>query len=376
MTTSPFMQQTPERTELAGAIRRLLDQHVSSRSEDDTGSADGFDRRIWQLLAESIGVPAMAIPEDVGGVGFGFSDLLPVFEEAGRVLYGSPLLSSVGLATPLIRLAADAGTATRLLPDLASGASTAAVAWLENPTDRSSRGVHARIAGSKQFALSGHTTHVIDGYSADILLVLARLGEQTAIFVVEGTAPGLLRSPMDTIDLSRSQASLTFDVVPAVLLGEAQGGMEALGRAQDYAALALAAESTGAARRCLESAVEYAKSRRQFGQPIGAFQAVKHRCAEMWASVETAAALVGEASRALETHGVPSPLDTTHALIAAVDALDFCAQESMRVHGGISFTWEHSAHRYYRRARSVQTLLGPMSRHRERLTALSGIHPN
>ncbi|OYD66652.1 acyl-CoA dehydrogenase family protein [Rhodococcus sp. OK302] len=372
MTVDSYISHSVERTELATTLRRFLDQNADEeRARSLFSTVEGYSRATWQQLAETIGVPALAVDERYGGAGFSFADLIPVFEESGRHLYTGALLGTTALATTALLLSGDESVCEELLPGIAEGATTAALAWMEEPIRWDADGIAARV--DKNLTLTGVKTHVVDGMSADIVLVVARDNDGIGLYAVKSDASGLTRTAMETVDLTRKQARLQFDAVPARLIGSAGDGWRILQGTLDYAALALAAESIGAARACLDTAVEYAGVRHQFGRPIGSFQAVKHRCADMWVAVESASTVLHDAVAILEETGAPDPLATEHAYLAAVDALSICAESNIRVHGGIGFTWEHSAHLYYRRARSVQTLLGPARLHRQRLSELAGL---
>ncbi|MCW0190624.1 MAG: acyl-CoA/acyl-ACP dehydrogenase [Rhodococcus sp.] len=372
MTVSSYISHSVERAELAATMRRFLDQHATEEHARELfASAEGYKRDTWQKLAETIGVPALAVDERYGGAGFTFADLIPVFEESGSALYTGALLGTTALATTALLASGDESACSDMLPGIASGAVTAALAWLEEPLHWDADGISAQI--DENLTLTGVKTHVIDGASADIVLVLAKSSNGIGLYAVDAGARGLTRTTMETVDLTRKQARLRFDGVPARLIGDAGEGWRLLQDSLDCAALAVAAESIGAARACLDSAVGYAGVRHQFGRPIGSFQAVKHRCADMWVAVESASTVLHDAVAIFEETGAPDPLATEHAYLAAVDALSICAESNIRVHGGIGFTWEHSAHLYYRRARSVQTLLGPLRLHRQRLSQLAGL---
>ncbi|MFC0450182.1 acyl-CoA dehydrogenase family protein [Rhodococcus jostii] len=384
-TITPFTTATDERDELSTAVRRLLAlRHDEGAVRNWMEFPDDYDRGLWSELATGMGVTAMLISEEHGGAGFSAADLAPVFEEAGRALYGGPLLSTV-LATALLQASGDESACTRYLPAIADGRITATVALREEeraaPSVASSS-AHDPIATRAELRdggwfLTGTKTDVIDGCTAELVIVTARNDAGTGLYAVAPVeGGGVQRNPLATMDLTRKQARLAFVDAPAVPLGPASGASAALATALNLGAFVFAAECLGTARTALSQAVDYACSRRQFGRPIGSFQAVKHRLADMWFALETAAVVLDEAVQGIDRDGEPAPLDTEHALLACVEALSVCAQGNISVHGGIGFTWEHPAHLAYRRARSAQTLLGPLQRHRDRLSDLAGLRPS
>ena len=311
-------------------------------------------------------------------------------EEMGRALLCSPFFATACLAASAILEAGTEAQKRELLPEIAAGTRTAALAYATRPRgeDASQVTITATAVGegSRGFVLDGSARFVIDGHTADLLVVAARArapgagGERgVSLFVVPGNAPGLERRAVGTMDLTRKMADVTLRAVhvPASsLLGEPGAGWGALETALDLARVALAAEQIGAAQRCLEMAVDYAKVRTQFGRAIGSFQAVKHKCADMMMAVETArsasyhAAWVA-AHEAHEPHALRLAAATAKA--ACSDALFTCASESVQIHGGVGFTWEHDAHLYFKRARASESLLGDATHHREVTARLIGL---
>ncbi|MGW6455725.1 acyl-CoA dehydrogenase family protein [Streptomyces sp. NPDC055078] len=374
MTTTALSARSEERAALAETVRTLLSRrHDEQRVRQWMDVPDGHDADLWRELAGGIGATALVVGEKYGGAGFSHADLLPVFEEAGRALYGGPLLATV-IATAALDATGDDEVRARYLPGIAAGTTTATLALLEAgegvPAGWSPDGIRTRAERTTDgWALTGVKTAVIDGCTADLLLVPARTDDGIRLFAVDADAPGPERTPLKAVDLTRKQARISLGATPAVPVGD----WSAVSRALDVAALVLAAECLGTARRALDEAVAYARVRHQFSRPIGSFQAVKHRLADMFVAAESAAVVLRQAGEAAERAGAPVPLDTEHALIACAEALDTCARGNQAVHGGISFTWEHPAHLAYRRARNAQTLLGPMNGHRDRLATLAGL---
>jgi alkylation response protein AidB-like acyl-CoA dehydrogenase len=230
-----------------------------------------------------------------------------------------------------------------------------------------------RVKGDGGWVLSGKKSFVIDGATADLLLVVARSTAGPSLFAVNRGAPGLRAEPMTTLDPTRAMAALTFDQVPAVLIGAEGRGGWLMSRVLDLACVALAAEQAGGARRCLEMSAGYARTRFQFGRPIGSFQAVKHKCADMLVRVELAEATAREAARLADESAAEFPVAAATAHICCSQAYMFTAAENIQVHGGIGFTWEHPAHLYFRRAKASELLFGGPAVYHERLLDRLGI---
>jgi alkylation response protein AidB-like acyl-CoA dehydrogenase len=325
-----------EQQDLAGAVRSLLDK-------SDPGAA-------WPALAGQIGLAGLTIPERHGGSGAGLAELAVAAAEIGRRLLPCPLLGSTALATTAILASADPETCTRLLPALAAGDSVAALAWADAAGTWDAARPACRAAGG---TLSGMAHYVLDGDTADVLLVAAHTGEGTALFEVDPADPGVHRRAVSTMDATRSMATVTLDGAGATRLGPGDA-TQALRRTLDAARVVLAAECAGAAQRALELTVEYTTHRVQFGRPLASFQALKHRMADCHVLVESARAMAFEAARA----------DSTDAAVAKVycgEALHRVAAEVVQLHGGIAITWEHDAHRYLNRAEASLHLFGSSS---------------
>jgi len=234
-------------------------------------------------------------------------------------------------------------------------------------TTAKSDGTGWSLTGAKQF--------VVDGHTADVLVAAAATEQGPSLFLVRGDAPGVTRSALRALDLTRPMASVAFDASPATLLGAAGSGAAVAEAVLDRAMTALAAEQVGAARACLEASASYARDRVQFGRPIGTFQAVKHKCADMLVKVELAQAAATEAARAAsgaeDAPALPVAAAVAHAVCS--EACMFVAMENIQVHGGIGFTWEHPAHLYFRRAKASQLLFGGPGVYYERLLQRSGV---
>ncbi|XVQ08276.1 acyl-CoA dehydrogenase family protein [Spirillospora sp. CA-255316] len=359
---------------------RDLSPPAEVRRQMDT--ARGWDPRTWRRLCGELGLAGLAVPEEHGGSGFSYVELGVVFEEAGRALLCAPLLATAGLAIPLLLCLDDARARREFLPDLCSGALVVAVATMDPDGRLLPDGAAAQASQRGDgHVLHGAAGYVVDGASADLIFVPARLdGGETAVFAVRADAPGLAVTPLVTLDPTRKQAAVTFDGAPARRLGGADAA-RALGRALDVGRALLACEQAGGAARCVEAVVEHACSRVQFGRPIGSFQAVKQRAAEMLIRVESArSAAMAAAQAAAEDplagtgRGAGDLRDLPGLAVAAAVAGSYCAEayafvaaETIQLHGGIGFTWEHDAHLYYKRAWTSGELLGRPAEHVESL---------
>jgi alkylation response protein AidB-like acyl-CoA dehydrogenase len=340
---------------------------------------DGCDRAVWKQLSEELELPAVQIPEEYGGQGFTFVELGIVLEEMGRSLLCAPYFASVVLAANAILNAATEARKKELLPAIAAGETIATLAVAEPAGRWDASGVEltaTQVDG--EFRLDGVKSFVLDGHTADLVVVVARSpgssGEQgLSFFTVAGDARGLERALLETVDATRKQARLEFSSVRGELLGELDSGAAALATTLDQAAIALASEMVGGAQNVLEMAVEYAKLRVQFGRPIGSFQAIKHKCADLVLEVELAksAAYYAAAAAAEDDDELPALASLAKSL--ASDAYRQAAAENIQIHGGVGFTWESDAHLYFKRARSSEVFLGDPTHHRELLAQRLGI---
>ncbi|MFI1582099.1 acyl-CoA dehydrogenase family protein [Embleya sp. NPDC020630] len=388
-----------EQQEIRKALRDVFDRHSDSPAVRAVMATEtGYDAEVWRRVCEQTGLAGLAIPEQYGGVGFGFTELVVALEEMGRALFPSPFLASSVLTAYALLHAGDEAARAEYLPGLAAGETLGALALAE-PGRRDVRAVEmaARADGDGGgWRLDGVKTHVIDGLIADLIVVGARVeggsaatpykggggrrvGGDLALFTVDRDAAGLTRTALPTLDQTRKQARLTFADTPARLLG-AVGADAALERVLALAEIAVAAEAVGGAGRCLEATVEYTKGRVQFGRPIGSFQAIKHRCADLYVEVETARSALYYAAWAAteaEASGLGSPGELAVmaplAMTTATAAYRHVAEEMIQLHGGVGFTWEYDCHLYLKRAITSAHLLGERGVQRERIAALAGI---
>ena len=374
------MSETTTTAELA-ELRTAVRDFLSAKSGEEQvrqvmESERGYDEAVWAQMAEQLGLQALALPAEHGGDGYGFVELAVVLEEMGRALLPSPFLSTIVLAGSALVAAGDAGAQAAHLPGIATGKTTAtlAVAEADGAWDTASLATTA-IRGDKGWTLRGEKCFVLDGATADLILVVARTDEGPTLFSVGGDAPGLTRTPLRTLDATRRLARLDLADVPAVAVGEPGAAAAVVDRVLDLAMTALAAEQVGGARACLEASASYARERVQFGRPIGSFQAVKHKCADMLVRLQLADAAAREAADAVAgVDGAPDPgMAAAVAHVVCSEAYMFVAAENIQVHGGIGFTWEHPAHLYYRRAKSSQLLFGGPAVYYERLLSRMGV---
>ena len=380
---------TAEQDEIRRTLRELLQKRCGSaelRAAVDTPA--GHDPALWTALAQQLGLPGLALPEAYGGVGCSATELALVAEETGRFLAPSPLLATAVLVAPLVLALGTDTQRARLLPRIAAGTLTAALAvpgpalttalTLTGPGGGEwagggrAGGVQARQVGDSGWRLYGQVAQVLDGHSAELLLVAAHAGgfarSRTLLFLVAGDADGLVRVRQTALDATRSQARLELRDVEAELLGadDSPNVLRELSVSGDTVAAVLAAEAVGAADRALERTVHYVKQREQFGRAIGSFQAVKHRLADVYVQVQAAKSAAYYAAWAIGHGERVGGL----ALAQALEALRTAAAEGIQLHGGIGFTWEHDAHLYFKRAAGDELLFGPV--HRLRAYAAEG----
>ena len=366
---------TEEQEELRRSVRRFLeDKSPSAEVRRLMETTEGYDPSVWAQMAQQLGLQGLAIPEVYGGSGFTYVELGIVFEEMGRALLCAPYLSSVALAANAILASGDDSAKKEHLPGIASGDTIAALALTEDNGRWDQEGITLTATRSGDgYSLDGHKMFVIDGHTANLVVVVARTGKGITFLAVDGDAPGLTRKPLTTMDQTRKQARLEFSGTPARLIGTEGGASAALGKTLDLAAVALANEQVGGAQKCLETSVEYAKVRVQFGRPIGSFQAIKHKCADMLLEVESAKSAAYYASWAAAEDSDELPVVASLAKAYCSEAYFHAAAENIQIHGGIGFTWEHDAHLYFKRAKSSELLLGDPTYHRELLAQRIGI---
>ncbi|NND03936.1 MAG: acyl-CoA/acyl-ACP dehydrogenase [Acidimicrobiia bacterium] len=368
---------TDEQSMLRDTVRSLLeDKATSPRVREVMESPTGVDDELWGSMAE-MGLQAMHLPEEFGGAGFTLLETGIVLEELGRAVAPVPYFSSVVLGATAVLIAGSPEQKAEVLPKAGSGQLRLALAITEEGRGWGTGDIATEATpDDDSFVLNGAKAYVVDGHSADMLVVSAREGSGVSLFLVPTDIPHVTRHRMETMDMTRQQAVISFDgarVPSAARLGEAGSGVATLDMLYDIAAAMLAFEQVGGAQRCLEMAVEYAKDRKQFGRAIGSFQAIKHKCADMLVQVESARSAAYFAGWAASHSHDELMVAAPTAKAYCSDAYFSCAAENIQVHGGIGFTWEHDAHLYFKRAKTSQLLFGDPGEWRELLASRLGV---
>ena len=363
-----------EQETLREFVRNFLEEKSSEASVREQMETDnGFDPDVWQQMSEQMGLQSLIIPEEFGGQGFGYVELIVVLEEMGRSLLCAPFFSSVVLAANTLIHSGDESAKAELLPQIASG-TIATLAFTEENGKWDQSGITMQASQSEGgYTLDGSKMYVLDGNTAEIILVAAQTANGVSLFNVNAEAEGLTRTSLATMDQTRKQSKIDFSGTPATLIGEEGKGWDILSTVLDLAAVGLAAEQVGGAQMCLDMAVEYAKVRVQFGRPIGSFQAIKHKCADMLLEVESAKSAAYYAGWCAAEMNDELPSTASLAKAYCSEAYFHAAAENIQIHGGIGFTWEHPAHLYFKRAKSSELLFGDPTYHRELLAQRIGI---
>lgn len=374
MSTVTF-ETTDEQQQLRAMLRDLLTARATSERVREVMQTDrGVDDTVWKELGE-LGLLGLTIPEEYGGAGSSFVELALMLEEAGKRLLPVPLLSSAVLGTTVLQSAASDAQKQRWLPEVATGATRLALAHLDErgrmPADP---GVHATRDGDG-WTLHGTAGYVIDGHTADLVLTAATSDDGLVLFAVPGDVVGLSREALPALDLTRPLATLHYEGVRVD--GDAQLAGDVVTALHDGLAagvVAIACEQVGGSQQVLEMTTAYARERIQFGRKIGSFQAVKHRLAEGLVKLEAAR------SAALHAARVVAAADKDELAIAAPMAKSLCSEvyeaitaDSIQLHGGIGFTWEHDVHLYFKRAKATKLLLGDPHLHRRLLGDVLGL---
>jgi len=366
METKEVMLESAEHRALRQSLRRLLDRHTSQAARLTDGSAEQTDPELWRRLANELGVGEMAVPEEFDGAGFGARELAITAEELGRRLLPSPFLATVVMGIQLLLETGDQAAIDTYLPGLMDGSKRATVLLPQHGAGWSiaTTSVAAFQSTDGTSQLRGSVTHVIDGGSADILIVPARTSDGTIQLYVVTEFKDAVRSPNAALDHTRAFAEVMLNDCTAVLVST-DDAVAVTDRAMTVAAACLASEQLGVAQYMLDTAVEYARDRHQFGRAIGSFQAVKHKLADSLLGLELARATVHDALIQLED-GQPTARRAVSIakLVASEAGYDVCAN-AMQIFGGIGVTWEHHAHLYLKRASGNRVLLGRPEVHRE-----------
>jgi alkylation response protein AidB-like acyl-CoA dehydrogenase len=416
---------SPEQEELRRTVRQFLDKtspEAEVRRLMETEA--GYDKDVWRRMAAELGLQGIAIPERYGGAGYGYLELGIVLQEMGRALMCGPFLATTVLAAGALLEAADEAASREWLPAIAAGDLIATLAIPGSGESGAGSGLPGAEASARPgaeatglpgaeatglpgaeatglpgaeatglpgaeatglpgaiavrapdtggWAIDGAAAFVVDGHIADLILVPAATGGGTSLFAVAGHAPGLTRTLQPTFDATRRYARLEFAVTPATLVGPEDDAHRVLGAVFDLAAVALAAEQVGGAERTLAMATDYALLRTQFGRPIGSFQAVKHKLADVLLEVEAARSAAWYGLWTADWRRDELPVVACIAQATCSEAASLAAAENIQVHGGIGYIWEHPAHLYFRRATTSRMWLGDPARHRDRLLARLG----
>ena len=358
---------SPELEQLRDQARRFLAAHdARAQTRAALDGATAFPRQLWDAMAE-LGWQGVAVPEEYGGVGLGHEALCVLAEELGRAIAPVPFAPSVYLATEAILLAGTAGQKARLLPDLAGGRAIGCFAWGEGLGNPSAAPVTAAVRDGR---ITGEKWPVAGGSHATLLVTVAQDGAYgRSLFVVDLT--GVARMAVKSIDPTGDLARIVLDGAPAERLGAPGAGDVLAERLQDRAAVLVAFEQIGGAAAALEMACGYARERHAFGRPIGSFQAIKHKLADVYIGNELARSNAYFGAWALAADAPDLPLAAATARVSASDAFHEAARENIQTHGGMGFTWAADCHLYYRRARHLAQLLGSAPHWKDRVvTAL------
>lgn len=366
---------SPEQEELRATVRRFLEeQSPMSHVRAVLAGGEGYDRALWTQMAGQLGLAGIAIPETYGGAGYGQVEVSVVMEELGRSLAQTPFLSTSVLAVNALLHSDDETARTDLLPRIASGDLVATVAVAEAGVGWNAAGITAIAEQSgADWKISGAKTAVVDGDLAEQIIVVARAaGGGLGFYLVAGDAEGLTRTPLETMDPTRRLARLELVGTPARQLttNDAQRTFDTV---TDLARIALAAEQAGGLEHCMRMTTEYARTRIQFGRPIGTFQAVKHGCANMYVEWELAYSALRYAAWVPDEAPDELPLAASLASDYIGQAYAKVSADTIQLHGGIGFTWEHDAHFYYKRAQSDQSLFGDRVQRRTQLADRLGL---
>lgn len=365
---------TAEQVEFSVIARRFLEevseaQYVRRSLEQEVP----FDRDLWRRIAD-MGWLSLGVPEEYGGARTNMFDIVVLMEEVGRALFPATLFSTVCLGAAAILMNGDESQKAAYLPSIVRGEAIVSLAVCEDRAGWDGSNVETRAErGGGGWLLNGTKLFVPDGSDADVLVVLARTDAGPTLFLVDATAPGVTRRTHETMDRTRRLAQVDLDGVmvrDSATLGTPGTAIDTLLPVLQRAAVGLAAEQVGGAQCVLDMSVTYAKSRMQFDRPIGSFQAIKHKCADMLLKVETARSATYYAAWTADEAPEDLPVAASLAKAYCSEAYYYCAAQNIQIHGGIGFTWEHDAHLYFKRAASSQILLGSPEQHRELIAGL------
>jgi alkylation response protein AidB-like acyl-CoA dehydrogenase len=359
---------TDEQAQLRSAVRKFCAENFDEQTVRGLMESDPpFDAKVWGRLGAELGVLGLSVPEADGGAGGSLVDQAVAVEELGASLSCGPVFGTVFLAIPALVAASAGPVRDELLAELVEGRRTAAFAVADRAGAFDPSAVAVTASGD---SLSGTVERVVDAGAADALLVAAGGPDGVALYAVDAAGPGVERTPLVTIDLTRPQATVRFSHAPARLLAAPDEAERVISHALQVGSALLAVEQVGAAQHLLDLAVQYAKERLQFGRPIGSFQAVKHRLADMLVDLEHARSTAYHAVWGLADGSDDPALAASIAQATSSAAFSRIAKDTIQVHGGIGFTWEHQAHLYFKRATTDAALLGSAEQHRARVASL------
>ena len=348
------------------ARRFLADRCPPAAARKVLEGGPTLDTALWRGIAD-LGWLGAAVPEEYGGIGLGHEGLCVLAEEIGRAIAPVPFCSSVYLATEALVLFGTEEQKQARLPALCAGERIGTFALAEGAGNPSPNGVKARVSNGR---LSGCKWPVLDGVVADFAVVVAQDGDAgPALFCVELTGAGVTRTSLRTVDPSREQSRIDFDDAPAERIGAGAFAWSDVERLIDRAAVLIAFEQVGGATQCLEMATAYAKERTAFGRPIGSFQAIKHKLADVYIATELARSNAYYGAWALSTDAAELPVAAAAARVAGSDAYHLASKENIQTHGGMGFTWQLDCHLYYRRSKMLSLTLGSQPYWRERLVS-------
>lgn len=356
---------TEEQEQLREVVSRFL--QAKSTAVDVRrlmASSEGYDLAVWQQLCGEVGLAGTHIPEEYGGVGFGPVELGIVAEEMGRHLYCGPFFASSVMAGYALLNGATEACKSAILPDIASGAQIATLVLdnLNNPGE-----VGSALKATKEHVVSGIASIVVDAHIADLLIVVASTPDGLGLYLVNAGSEGLSITPQEALDPTRKLSRVSFAEVRAERIGWLTE--ELLNRTWDQICSVLAHEMIGGAQQLFESTLEYTKVRVQFGRPIGSFQALKHRCADLLMELEFAKAAIHHAAFCLAASD-GEPYAASMAKAMASDTYMETARAGVQLRGGIGFTWEEDTHLWYKRAKSSEVFMGSAHMHRERMMTM------
>jgi alkylation response protein AidB-like acyl-CoA dehydrogenase len=363
----PSLLYSDVEADLRASLRALLEDRCPWPAVlERTERSETYDTGLWHAIAAGLGCAGLVVPESYGGAGASYREAAVAAEELGRAVAPVPFLGSAVMATAALLAAGD----DALIPKLASAATTAALAvpfstWHGAPAPRT-----VRLSGSER--LSGTAAGVADALPADVLIVPAD-GVPYGLYAVDAAAPGVTKTPVVSLDMTRQLCDITLRDAPARLIAGGGAADRALSAALSAGAAMIAAEQLGLAERCLELTVSYVKQRHQFARPVGSFQGLKHRLADLWVEITQARAAARYAAARVASDHPDTSLAIALAKSCCCEVAVRAAEECVQMHGGIGFTWEHPAHLYLKRAKSASIAIGTPGRHRASLAALADL---